>query len=56
MMLELMNPYISSLCNLHFNLILTDYIPPDDWPAEYSVPGVGRHNVPIPTLYNADGK
>jgi hypothetical protein len=35
---------------------LTDFIPPEDWGPEYPIPGTVRHNVPIPTLYSADGQ
>lgn len=35
---------------------LTDYVPPEDWGPEFPIPGTVRHNVPIPTLYSADGK
>ena len=35
---------------------LTDFIPPEDWGPEYPLSGTVRHNVPIPTLYTADGK
>lgn len=31
-------------------------MPPEDWGPEYPIPGTLRHNVPIPTLYSADGK
>lgn len=37
-------------------LDLTDFVPPEDWGPEYPVPGTLRHNVPIPTIYNVDGK
>ncbi|XP_018579524.1 mitogen-activated protein kinase kinase kinase 11 isoform X3 [Anoplophora glabripennis] len=33
-----------------------DYAPPEDWGPEYPIPGAIRHNVPIPTLYSADGQ
>ncbi|XP_008192286.2 mitogen-activated protein kinase kinase kinase 11 isoform X2 [Tribolium castaneum] len=33
-----------------------DFIPPEDWGPEYPIPGTIRHNVPIPTLYSADGQ
>ncbi|KAJ8944353.1 hypothetical protein NQ318_011485 [Aromia moschata] len=33
-----------------------DYAPPEDWGPEYPIPGTLRHNVPIPTLYSADGQ
>lgn len=35
---------------------LTDYAAPEDWGPEFPIPGTLRHNVPIPTLYSADGK
>lgn len=37
-------------------LILTDYVPPEDWGPEYPIAGAVRHNIPMPTLYNAEGK
>lgn len=37
-------------------LDLTDFVPPEDWGPEYPIPGTVRHNVPIPTIYNVDGK
>ncbi|KAG5890005.1 hypothetical protein JTB14_032628 [Gonioctena quinquepunctata] len=33
-----------------------DYSPPEDWGPEYPIPGTIRPNVPIPTLYSADGQ
>lgn len=35
---------------------LTDYVPPEDWGPEFPIPGTVRPNVPIPTLYSADGE
>ncbi|KAH0808905.1 hypothetical protein GEV33_013887 [Tenebrio molitor] len=35
---------------------VTYFIPPEDWGPEYPIPGTVRHNVPIPTLYSADGQ
>lgn len=35
---------------------LTDFVPPEDWGPEYPIPGTVRPNVPMPTLYNTDGK
>ncbi|XP_076252748.1 mitogen-activated protein kinase kinase kinase 10-like isoform X1 [Rhynchophorus ferrugineus] len=32
-----------------------DYVPPEDWGPEYPIAGAVRHNIPMPTLYNADG-
>nr|CAI5818223.1 unnamed protein product [Callosobruchus analis] len=33
-----------------------DYAAPEDWGPEYLIPGTIRPNVPIPTLYTADGQ
>ncbi|CAG9860928.1 unnamed protein product [Phyllotreta striolata] len=33
-----------------------DYTPAEDWGPEYPIPGIVRPNVPIPTLYSADGQ
>ncbi|XP_060532516.1 mitogen-activated protein kinase kinase kinase 11 isoform X2 [Cylas formicarius] len=33
-----------------------DHVPPEDWGPEYLIPGGFRHNVPMPTLYNAEGQ
>lgn len=35
---------------------LTDFVPPEDWGPEFPIAGTVRPNVPIPTLYSADGK
>lgn len=35
---------------------LTDFVPPEDWGPEYPIPGTIRNNVPMPTLYSADGE
>ncbi|KAF5308833.1 hypothetical protein FQR65_LT00533 [Abscondita terminalis] len=32
-----------------------DFVPPEDWGPEYPIPGTIRNNVPMPTLYSADG-
>lgn len=37
-------------------LILTDYVPPEDWGPEYPIAGAVRQNIPMPTLYNAEGE
>uniref|UniRef100_A0AAR5P5X0 mitogen-activated protein kinase kinase kinase n=1 Tax=Dendroctonus ponderosae TaxID=77166 RepID=A0AAR5P5X0_DENPD len=34
----------------------TDYVPPEDWGPEYPIAGAVRHNIPMPTLYNAEGQ
>ncbi|XP_030745564.1 mitogen-activated protein kinase kinase kinase 11-like isoform X3 [Sitophilus oryzae] len=33
-----------------------DYVPPEDWGPEYPIAGAVRHNIPMPTLYNAEGQ
>ncbi|XP_050301341.1 mitogen-activated protein kinase kinase kinase 11 isoform X2 [Anthonomus grandis grandis] len=33
-----------------------DYVPPEDWGPEYPIGGASRHNIPMPTLYNAEGQ
>lgn len=35
---------------------LTDFVPPEDWGPEYPIPGTIRNNIPMPTLYSADGR
>ncbi|XP_066252787.1 mitogen-activated protein kinase kinase kinase 11-like isoform X3 [Euwallacea similis] len=32
------------------------YVPPEDWGPEYPIAGSVRHNIPMPTLYNAEGQ
>ncbi|KAL1510042.1 hypothetical protein ABEB36_004698 [Hypothenemus hampei] len=33
-----------------------DYVPSDDWGPEHPIAGTVRHNIPMPTLYNAEGQ